>query len=340
MKYPSLLVAFFAAFTANAQKASINADRSNEYITDYSNQLTLRVFGSRKINGYQVGRAGKREEVEYSPNDVTSVGVGFTYRFIGLNLNFKVPFLNNDDDKYGKTKSLDLASYIYLRKFTIDAFAQHYKGHYLSDNDFISSRLQEQPYAIRPDLETRSYGVNAHYIFNHRQFSFRASFLQNEWQRKSAGSLLAGINIHYVRVNADSSIVPDEQQGSGMEKATVIFDRSKMASIGVDGGYAHTFVFGNEHWFTTVAFMGGIGVNNTSISSESTQHSESSFGLNLNTTIRIATGYNSERWFAGVYYVNFINRNFGSIGSTRIWQQTENGLYRLVVARRIDVKRR
>jgi len=86
--------------------------------------------------------------------------------------------------------------------------------------------------------------------------------------------------------------------------------------------------------------MAGIGGNNMSLSSKQTQVSESSFGLNLNTTIRIASGYNSEKWFAGVYYVNFISRNFGAFGNTNIWQQTENGLYRLVVARRININGR
>jgi hypothetical protein len=322
----------------NAQERNVTTTNSdNEYITDLSDQLTLRVLASRKIIGYQVGRQGRSDEAEYSPNDATSIGLGFTYRFVGLNANFKLPFLNNDDEVYGNTKSLDLASYLYLRKFTVDLFVQVYKGHYLSDNDLIASRILDRPYALRADLQTQFYGVNGHYIFNHERFSYRAAFLQNEWQRRSAGSFLAGVNLHHTRVKADSAILPPEFF-SNADNPTANFNKSGVFSIGVDGGYAHTFVWA-EHWFATLALMAGAGANNTNFSSEDDDRNHSDFGLHLNGTLRVAAGYNSEKWFAGVHYVNFLNRNYAGLEGADLWQQTANGLYRLVIARRLNIAR-
>ena len=167
----------------------------------------------------------------------------------------------------------------------------------------------------------------------------KASFVQNEWQRRSAGSFLTGINLHYVRVNADSSVVPAEANGVFLDAPAMAFSQSRVFSFGADGGYAHTFVL-NEYWFATLALMLGIGGNNTRLVNDDIQLSTSSFGLHLNSTIRLAAGYNSEKWFAGIYYVNFLNRNFApqDQGNT-IWQQTSHGLYRLVVARRLALSR-
>ncbi|RYZ51204.1 MAG: DUF4421 domain-containing protein [Sphingobacteriales bacterium] len=303
------------------------------YISDFSDQLTVRTFLSRKIIGYQVGKQGEQHEAEYSPNDLTSVGVGFSYKFLSLNANFNIPALNNDDEKYGKTKSLDLATYFYLRKFTVDAFVQIYKGHFLSENDILSNKPANRPYLIRPDLQTQFYGVNVQYIFNHSKFSYRAAFLQNEWQRKSAGSFLAGINLHHIRVKADSFIIPDQVYDPTFGKQPELFRQTAMYSVGVDGGYAHTFVL-KEHFFTTIALMAGVGGNRTNLSNPDIGLDMSGFGLHLNGTLRLAAGYNSEKWFLGAYYVNFLNRNYAPIDDDAIWQQAANGLYRLVFAHR------
>jgi len=319
---------------SNAQGISLFASPTDPaYLTDLSSQLTLRTFVSRKIIGYQVGKQGQTHEAEYSPNDVTSIGVGFTYKALGLNVNFRIPGLNNDDDKYGKTKSLDLASYLYLRKFTIDAFAQIYEGHFLSDNDFVSARLSDKPYLVRPDLKTSFFGLNAHYIFNHTRFSYRAPFLQNEWQRQSAGSFLAGVNLHYTGASADSTIIPGITNPLAPEVTPESFSGTKTFSIGIDGGYAHTFVL-KEHWFLTLAVMAGVGGNRTTLEYDYAGRDMSTFGLHLNGTGRAAVGYNSENWFFGAYYVNFLNRNFVPISSEALWLQSANGLYRIVIAKR------
>lgn len=332
-----LLIGLPAVVNAQDDGNLLSAPTDPAYITNLSHQLTLRGFISRKIIGYQVGKQGEEHEVEYSPNDVTSVGVGFSYRAFGLNLNFKVPGLNNDDDKYGKTKSLDLATYFYLRKLTIDGFVQVYKGHYLSDNDLIASRLATPVAIIRPDLQTQFYGVNAQYVFNHDRFSYRASFLQNEWQRRSAGSFLAGINIHHVRVKADSAIMPSFLLESPETETHERFSETQMSSIGVNGGYAHTFVF-REHWFATISGTVGVGGNRTTLANDAIGLDESGLGLHMNATIRGAIGYNSLKWFVGAFYVNFLNRNYMPVNDDAMWQQTANGLYRFVVARRFPFR--
>jgi len=332
--FTSFLLIALCPCTLKAQVtgAPVAGPYDNRY-DDLSDRLTIRTFLSRKIIGYQVGIRRKPDEAEYSPNDATSVGIGFAYKFLGLNANFRLPLLNNDNDVYGETKSLDLASYIYLRKFVVDVFAQIYKGHYLSDNDLIASRIRTKPYALRPDLQTQFYGVNGHYVFNHKRFSYRASFLQNEWQRQSAGSFLAGLNIHHIRVKGDSTIIPSE-----LTSGEPSFDKTSVSSVGLDGGYAHTFVW-NEHWFATLALMAGIGGHNTQFSMDGTDAIQSTFGLHLNSTIRLAVGYNSEKWFAGLLYVNFLSRNYAEWNGMDLWQQTANGIYRFVLARRLVVSR-
>ena len=118
-----------------------------------------------------------------------------------------------------------------------------------------------------------------------------------------------------------------------------VVDGDSLKLSGFDGGYAYTFVY-NTHWFTTLALMVGGGFNNTRFEDRSLDRQSSAFGPHFNSTVRFAVGYNSRDWFAGFFYVNFLSRNYADYSGHLLWQQTENGLYRLVVAKRISLRRK
>ena len=59
-------------------------------------------------------------------------------------------------------------------------------------------------------MEVLSVGLNAFYIFNSERFSYKAAFVRNQIQLKSAGSLIIGASFDMFILDADSSIVPPE----------------------------------------------------------------------------------------------------------------------------------
>ncbi len=313
------------------------------YITDLSDYLTLKLYGSRKLSSYNFGERGAPNLAKFSPNDYVTAGVGFAYKWVGLNVGFRIPNFNLDESIYGKTKILDFASYFYLRKYTFDVFAQFYDGYYRSNNGLFNREIASGTNLIRPDLKTRNFGINGQYIFNNKKFSYRAAFIQGEWQRKSSGSFILGAGLNYYGVNGDSSII--DRRYTTVTKSPLSFDQSTNVSLGVNIGYAYTLVLG-EHWFVTAAVSAGPGIGYTALDNQEdltrniSKAEYQGVAFQLNGTVRVALGYNSERWFTGVYFTDFANRQYAVFDQQTLRQQATSGLGRLVFAYRIPPQKR
>jgi hypothetical protein len=280
-----------------------------------------------------IGYNGNVEKLPYSSNDYVNLGIGGSWRFIGVNLGFKIPF--QDNGRRGKTRSFDLQSFLYFRKLQIDIYAQAHKGLHVSEPGTLYGFEEENAFPYRPDMRTRNFGVNAQYIFNNRRFSYRAAFLQNECQKKSAGSFILGGSLYYFRAVADSSIIPDDI----IFKAPFWkedFSKTNVISLSVNAGYAYTVVF-LKNFFVTGSISLGPGANYTNRRDIPRDKTITSFDYQVNGTVRVALGYNSPEYFAGVQYIRLTNRNGMAAGAG--WQQFETGSLRVTLARRFKVSK-
>jgi hypothetical protein len=222
------------------------------------------------------------------------MGVGATYNWATLNLAYGFGFLNRDEAK-GKTKYLDLQTHLYGRKLIIDAFGQFYSGFYVRKDE-----IQEgaSGYYLRPDIKVRYLGASGQYLFNHKRFSYRASFLQSEWQKKSAGSLLAGIEFFLGRSKADSSIVPAVIRGQANE---IDLNQVDFFDIGPNIGYIYTFVFKKHFYITGQATISlDYGIHTFRMNGENVRSST----FSPNSSFSFFTGYNSKTWALSFIFVN------------------------------------
>ncbi len=94
-------------------------------------------------------------------------------------------------------------------------------------------------YYYRHDLKITLFGLSQYRIFNPTRFSYNAAIVQNEWQKKSGGTLLAGAEVYYGVAKADSNFVPASIQGNYPEKDLKAIN---YFSIGPGVGYAYTLV--------------------------------------------------------------------------------------------------
>jgi hypothetical protein len=176
---PFILLLCIGACFGNPVQAqflkNLNCAPDSACIIDLSRDLVVRLYGSQKFTGYKLGQYGNSKRVVYSPNDNYNIGLGFNYKFLGINIGFRAPFINNDEARYGKTKFLDLQSYIYMRKITLDLYGQFYNGYYLSNRSILDNYKVVDTFLKRPDLHTKNFGFTLQYIFNYRKFSYRAS---------------------------------------------------------------------------------------------------------------------------------------------------------------------
>lgn len=324
--------------SASSQKINLNTVNDTAYISDHCNDFTFRLYGSRKYTSYRMADRDKDASVFYKPNDNYNIGFGFNYKFIGLNIGLNFPFINHDDDVYGKTDYLDVQSHIYLRKLTIDLWGQYYKGFYLANpQDALNNfNVHGTGYPIRPDVHLLALGIDMQYIFNDERFSFRAAFLQNEYQKKSAGSWMLGGSIYNVFLRGDTSFVPADFVRPRPENR-YYFNKSNIYSLAFGGGGAYTFVL-KQHFFLTLSAMLEGGFNYTVMKNTWSDTKDDNAGPQLVVTIRCAAGYNSEKYFAGIHFVDMTS--FGGSALPGVTQAYGAGNVRITLADRFKVKRK
>ncbi len=164
----------------------------------------------------------------------------------------------------------------------------------------------------RPDIKVRHFGAAGYYIYNWKKFSLRAAALQNEWQKRSAGSLLLGAEFYYGQNKGDSAFVPgtlaSEYSQAGVTKMRY-FD------IGPGIGYAYTYVR-REHLYAT----GGITMSLPLSFQKQLRNDEKEHKLSVSPDIltRMGIGYNSDRMNISLLWVNSTVQTKGKTGEYAI----------------------
>jgi hypothetical protein len=267
-----------------AKKDTSRQVYDSTYFRKYADQITCRFYFSRKYTRLLIGNKESGFELDYRPNTTLNMGVGATYKSLTINIAYGFPFLNQTADR-AKTRYLDLQAHIYGNKFNVDFFGQLYNGLYLNPR---GKGTLNNSYYVRPDLKLREVGLSCEYVFNHRRFSYRASYLQNEWQRKSAGTFLLGAEAFVGWAYADSSVFPTRIPLANAPRATQV----QFYEFGPNAGYAYNLVIA-KHFFISGAFSVGFDYNRTSY--WSTIKTTTVEGFSPNTNLRFFAGYNSAR---------------------------------------------
>ena len=259
------------------------AQLDTNYCKPYSDWITGRFYFSQKYTRLSMKNNDGKYDLGYRPNTTLNMGVGATYKWATLNLAYGFPFLNPEEGK-GDTRYLDLQAHFYGPTYVIDLFGQFYRGFYLNPKGTYTA---PEMYYVRPDLKVNELGASFQYVFNNKRFSYRAAFMQSEWQTKSCGSLLAGAEFHFGRLFADSSVIP-----------TVIKELNEIDNIrrfdyfefGPSIGYTYTLVV-KKHFFLTGSLA--VSLDYMFNSSHGNDLIINSNGFSTNTTFRMFAGYNS-----------------------------------------------
>ncbi|MEO7524656.1 MAG: DUF4421 domain-containing protein, partial [Ferruginibacter sp.] len=302
---------------------TLHAQSKKSYDPNYYNifpkSVSARIFTSKKYSVITM-QSITGKDLRYIANSNTAAGLGLSYNNLSANIAFGLPFLN-DKDK-GKTKVIDLQAHLYSRRWINDLYAQQYRGYYTTPANYPSTT---DAYYYRPDLKVQLLGFNRYRVFNSRRFSYRASFLQTEWQKKSAGTLLAGFEMYYSRVKADSSFIPFNIKANYRNPGVL---KLGYASIGPGIGYAYTLVI-DQHFFATASVIGNLNFNY--VKEFETASSASRIGIDPLLNFRVAAGYNGRVWSVAANWIA-ANLNFKGSSGGRYLEQTGN--YRFIVSRR------
>jgi len=289
--------------SSRAQYAVIKNVYDTNYICSYIEDFTGRTFSSLSYAGFSFSDRKTDKILSYAIHSKLSVGVGFNYSVIGINVGFS-PFRSNlSNEKYGKTKSFDFRMNMYGRRILFDFYIMTHSGFYLSNpTSILADWPQTDTFPLRPDIQLFSTGLVVQYIFNNKKFSMRATYMQNEWQKKSAGSFLVGGEFFYSLFQGDSSFIPPEVNPPEF-MGGYDFNNSLSINLGISGGYSHTFVAW-KHAFLALGASIGPQISYSSLNCDKTSFSSAGFTFGLNVNFRTGFGYNSRKWYIGLFFIN------------------------------------
>lgn len=282
----------FLAFLVTIEEVVAQVEDST-YYTAFPGKLTTRVYTSKKFTSLLIKDKAANQNFRFDPNSTFNLGLGLTYQGLTLNLAYGFSFLNPELGK-GPSKYMDFQTRIYPRNWVVDVFFQFYKGYHLNEKGLGVSN--PDLYYQLPEMRVRKVGANVQYLFNGDQISLRAAFLQSEWQKKSAGSFLAGMEIYGGGASNAEGILPADLISPGRD-----FSDFRFFQFGPNAGYVHTLVI-RKHFFITGSASTSLSLAYTDI--QYPDQKLQSLGVNSNLFLRGYVGYNSEKWSINTNYVH------------------------------------
>ncbi len=305
------------------------------HVEDYTGLFTARIFLLFE-NASLLIRASDYEvsKIVYRPNVNVRIGIAGFWKWFGLGLSIDNPFYKTDRTAYGKTSTLDFRINAYGRALAGEIFLQRYKGYYLSFPE-----KPEGTHYIIPDMQTFSFGISGYWVYNSKRFSIRAAFIQNERQKKSAGSFMIRPSFLYYQISSSNGLIPAEMAYDYHIPVSNSIKRGEIYSVGLSPGYAYTLVFLKNFYLTAVVFP-GVAAQFSSFGNDMTGTSESEFVFQLSG--RFALGYNSSKWFLGGSVQTGFNevpsqlsnaRFYYDVAQFRIWGGTRFDIFKKKKAR-------
>ncbi|MFN3839301.1 MAG: DUF4421 domain-containing protein [Cyclobacteriaceae bacterium] len=264
------------------------------YIQEYPDHFFIwPVLKQRSLTFDIQDKQETERKIEFIPNNKFTLGAGFYIFDLGFEVTFAIPLAENSKSIYGESTARDVQLNILSKKWGADVYYQKYSGFYIKDSD--NPVPNGQPYPQRSDLTTRNFGVSGVYIFNHRKFSLRSSFTYAERQLRSRGSFLLYSTVNSFKLSADSALLEADAQnelgtGSGFRKL-------RYTTLSIAPGYSYNLVWRNFFLNGSIA----IGPAHHWINyEEESGFKRDDISINSTSTLRLALGYNSNRFFGGV----------------------------------------
>lgn len=316
-------IIFIVQFLPYKSQAQKKESVDNGYYVTYPDRLMLNVYLSQKFAPFTIP-SKNAQDLNYLTNSKLNLGAGFAYNGLGLNLSYGFKFLNKEKGK-GKTKGLDFQFHLYPHKWAIDLLGTFRKGYYLDPKD--NNGLNLTDFQLRPDIKRHIIGLSVFRVPNSHKFSYRAALTQNDWQTKSAGSILFGGEAYRGSITGDSALVPPKVS-SNYDQAAI--NEITFLSIGPGLGYAYTLVI-DKNFFITGSAIGSLDLNFSA--EEISGDKKKKTSIIPGGVYKGAFGYNSDTWSLSANITGNILYAGSESSSKEYFLPTGN--FRFIVAKKL-----
>ncbi len=281
----------------HAQQVSKDSVR-NYYIKEYPDHFFIWPVIKQRSLSFDISERNKKTQtLNYRPNSTFHAGVGLYLFEISIELSAAIPLNEKSKARYGDSDARDLQANILGKSWGLDVFSQRYSGFYLTDSR--NPVANNQPYPQRSDIDVTNRGVNGLYIFNKKKFSLRSFYTYAERQLHSRGSIVLTGTVNNFRMDANETVLTPQFEAKVGTASS--FKKLHYTTISLAPGYTHSFIY--RHFFlnTTVSLGPAHHWIYTQLKDGSNHYDIS---INSYADVRIGLGYNSDRLFGGISFVN------------------------------------
>lgn len=279
-------------------------DHDTTYVTTYRSNLTVSAVSRYQFVDVDLLR-GDGDALSFSSNTNEQYGVGLSYKWLSAELTFDVPFLSSSDPALGPTESRGFGLGYTGRRLWARTFINATTGFHLEDPErWVAGHRPGDATITRPDLNTITWLLSVNYALSgKKRYSHNAALFQEERQKRSAGTFVAGVLGWLSVVQADSSLLPRTLLDTfGLASGPTRVER---ALAGFTFGYTHTFSF-REKVFFHLGLQPGLAYMKQNLFFEGMDpmaDRNAAFIMEMKT----GTGYNGDRWYASITASYFLS---------------------------------
>lgn len=294
------------------------------------NKVTARVYVGQKSAHVFIPSNNGAKDINYEANHKVNLGFGLTHHNYSLNVGYGLSAINTDTKLKGKTKGFDFQFHLYPHKWAIDLMLVMPKGMYIDPKGYGAA--DPSYYYFRPDIKERLLGLAAYKVPNKEKFSYRAAIVQNEWQKKSAGSFLYGGEAYYGSIQGDSALVPSKIQ-AGFPQAGMT--KLRYFTFGPGAGYAYTVVI-EKHFYLMLSLIGNLKVN--MVTENFGSGDLKNISIAPSAILKTGIGYNSDNLSFGANLTGNGLWVKGKSNNNNYYMRS--GMFRVQVAKKFDTRKK
>lgn len=239
-----------------------------------------------KNNYWMDSYRGKLNDgVEMKMFSKLSTNIGATLAFMAVSLGYTLDISNLvNGEKVSKKAELSFT----CARFTADAYYMENTGSTTMYYKQKSSGHEEKINRFG-GLKREIFGLNAYYFFNNRRYAQAAAYCFSKYQKRSAGSFLAGISMLHHVMDVDVNEIPEQIRNSLPEDFRPRFVCNDYCLL---VGYGHNWVI-KKNWLINLTVTPYFGYRHLVVA----QNSEDVNKWSLNVRGRFGVVYNLKKYF-------------------------------------------
>ncbi|MBO4870958.1 MAG: DUF4421 domain-containing protein [Muribaculaceae bacterium] len=303
MGYPK-----FVKFCWNAYKWGDHTFNSYDtaYVQGTGKNWKL-IFKSDNWLDTYVGTPFKDVRMVMNSNLVSNVGVSLSFMAVSLGYSMNVSNLIHGENVSNKAEFSFVCS-----RFALDAY--YWENRNKTNVIYTDESIDEDRHKFKQSgLSRKAMGLTAYYFFNNRRYSQAAAYTFSKYQKRSAGTWLAGISLQHFDVKFDVDKMPEEARYyiPTQEDAPRILYNDYCVLL----GYAHNWVLGRK-WLLNLTATPYIGYRYNHFHNDGNMES----ALSVNLRASVAAVYNHKQFFVGLQ--GFADHHRYKMGDSRLVNST------------------